>query len=150
MGPKHEPWPSAPVRWTIWSVYALAWTVSLLVPKPAGSAHMTEQIAERVISPEAAWKTDDVLPFGSVVHVCAYALFAALTGWLRAGPRRWWLLALLVGHGALTEFLQYLLPTGRNGCVADVGLDCIGITMGVALTGKWWLRSDANRGNGSP
>jgi hypothetical protein len=146
MGANREAWASSRIRWSIWSVYAVAWTISLLVPRPSGSAHLTERIAGRVVNEQAAWKADQVLPFGSVVHVCAYALFAGLSGWLQVAPRwRWWLLALLIGHGALTEYLQWLLPTGRNGCVTDVGLDAIGILLGVALTWKWWFGGEGLR-----
>jgi hypothetical protein len=62
-----------------------------------------------------------------------------LTGWLVVRQRtRWLLLALLFGHACGTELLQYLMDVGRTGSVRDVGLDWLGIALGVALTWKWY------------
>ena len=52
------------------------------------------------------------------------AAIAGLSAWLHVPARHRWVLLLFMGlHGAGTEFLQWLLPTGRNGCLRDVGLD---------------------------
>jgi VanZ family protein len=38
----------------------------------------------------------------------------------------------LLGHGALTEFLQQFVE-GRTGTLFDVGLDTIGVLVGLAI-----------------
>jgi VanZ family protein len=127
--------PPPPMRWLIWALYMVAWTTALLVPVPP--------------QPEGSPLTEpDVrFYFSKAVHVSAYTAFALLTGWLRA-PVRWrsWLLALLFAHGAATETLQALLPTGRHGCVEDVLLDSLGISIGLALSWKWWRRQSPSLG----
>jgi VanZ family protein len=118
--------PAAPVRWLIWAGYVTAWTAALLVPVP--------------VEPDTGLRSPAVLfVFAKFVHLSAYALLAVLTGWLRApGKYRWLLLAFLPAHAALTEFLQWLLPTGRTGCIQDVLLDLVGISVGMALSWRWW------------
>src|SRR5208337_1845642 len=123
------------VRWRLWWTFVVLWTVALLMPLP--------RLKEK--GPE--WD-DAIFTFSKSVHIGAYAFFAGLSAWLHVPARHRWLLLVFMGlHGAGTEFLQWLLPTGRNGCLRDVGLDYIGILLGVALTWKWWpasRRSDRN------
>jgi hypothetical protein len=50
----------------------------------------------------------------------------------------------------LTEYLQYLTYDffHRTGKWSDVGLDCIGIVLGIALTCKlWFAPSNQDRGH---
>jgi VanZ family protein len=116
---------SRPIRWLIWSTYAVAWTTALLVPLPEmPPATGLHQPLPRFL-------------FAKTVHVSAYALFTILSAWLRTS-HRWLLLAFLVAHAAGTEILQAILPTGRTGCIEDVGIDLIGITIGVMLSWRWW------------
>jgi VanZ family protein len=119
--------PARRVRWVVWGAFVLAWTVALLVPIPAKPAAL----------PQEWWELK--FYFAKSLHASAYAFLAILSAWLHvARPRRWLLLLFLVGHAAGTEFLQWLLPTGRTGCVSDVGIDVLGILVGTALSWKWW------------
>ena len=106
-------------RWWCWSAYALAWTTALLVPVPSGDW------------PPGPLDLDLRFGFAKLVHLSAYAVFAALTGWLRAPPRyRFVLMFVLMGHATLTEMLQYLLEfIGRYGSLSDVALDHVGIAI---------------------
>jgi VanZ family protein len=119
--------PPSSVRWLIWSAYAVAWTTALLVPVPEMPA------ATGLQEPHYRFL------FAKTVHVSAYALFTVLSAWLLVSPRyRWLLIGFLVAHAAGTEILQALLPTGRTGCIEDVGIDLIGIALGLALSWRCW------------
>ena len=61
-------------RWPIWVVYQLAWTVALLVPLAPSLHGDTQNLFIEFL-------------FAKIVHISAYAVLAALTGWLRAPPR---------------------------------------------------------------
>src|SRR5262249_4890516 len=123
--------PSLTLRRWILLLYALALTISLLVPQPIRSAD--PQVKESLYI------------FGKTVHIVAYATFTALAGWVLLPARyRWVLVVMLIGHGMLTEWVQYITYDilGRTGQWSDVGLDAIGIAVGLALTCKWWLAPD--------
>jgi hypothetical protein len=119
--------PPLVVRRWLCALYALSWSVALIVPLP-------------IKPPDPSW-IPSFWTFSKTVHVTAYALFAALCGWMLV-PRRYrgLLMVFLVGHGMLTEYVQYLTNDlfGRTGQWSDVGLDVIGIVLGVAVTWKWW------------
>lgn len=75
------------------------------------------------------------------VHVLVYTVFAMLSGWLRIDPRyRWLMMFFLMLHAWGSEMLQELLYPicFRGGSLIDVGLDVVGIVLGVGLTWKWW------------
>src|SRR5438105_413186 len=113
-------------RWFLWSAYAIAWTVSLLVPVPV---HPGDDPAAR----------EGLFLFSKAVHISAYAVFTALTGWLAVrGRARWLMLGVLSLHALGTEGLQYLMDLGRVGCWSDVGIDHIGIALGLAWSLKCW------------
>lgn len=114
-------------RLILWALYAVAWTTALLVPLP--------------IKPATAASIEQVYWFGKALHVSAYVVMTGLTGWLPVPRgRRWLLLLFLSAHACLTEYLQWLLDIGRTGCWSDVGLDHLGIALGLVVTGKLWLR----------
>jgi len=117
--------PGAAVRWFVWLAYAAAWTQALLMRNPIPSDILQQHPLPFFL-------------FAKSVHVCAYALFAVLTGWLLL-PLRWrcLLLAALGLHGAATEYLQHFVA-GRNPSLRDVGLDLLGLVLGVALTWRLW------------
>jgi VanZ family protein len=74
--------------------------------------------------------------------VTAYATFAILSGWLfLPGRWRWLMLAFISLHAFGTEFLQRYVPE-RGPSLWDVGIDHIGIAIGLVLSSKWWLKSD--------
>jgi VanZ family protein len=121
-------WPSLTIRRWLWLAYAVAWTIALLAPVP-------------LKNPPNPLVAEAVFTFSKALHVMAYALFTGLSAWMMLPlPFRWLLIIFLVGHGMLTELLQYLMHDlcGRTGQWSDVVLDCIGITIGVAVTWKWW------------
>lgn len=119
-------------RWVIWLLFLAAWTAALLVPIPDSGP--LEGNEPTIITLKYA--------FSKSVHVSAYAVFAALTGWLRAPARRRWLLMFfLMAHGTLTELLQQFIAT-RNGCLPDVGFDNAGIAIGALIAWGWWTAAD--------
>jgi len=106
--------------WLGWGTLLAALTVGLLSPA-----------APKVVS--AALPPGLSFYVGKSIHVGAYALLACLVCWLPV--RRSVRVALcvgLVGHGALTEYLQTLVE-GRTGQLSDVGLDTIGVLLGLAV-----------------
>lgn len=72
------------------------------------------------------------LPFPNadkVVHLSVFAL-PALLGLLAGLPGRW-VVAVLVGHAALSEVVQGLLLAGRSGDPVDALADVVGVGLGV-------------------
>jgi VanZ family protein len=113
--------------WTLWILYVGAWSAALLRPEPAHAA-------------AALLPSDDVRFYIlKTVHVLAYLILTVLTGLLQMPrPWRWLLLLFLSAHGMGTEFLQQFVPP-REGSWRDVGLDHLGICLGVLLAWKWWF-----------
>jgi VanZ family protein len=114
-------------RWLLWTVFVIAWTTALLTTKPV-------HVAQAVLAPRA------IFPAAKLLHVSAYALLAVLSGWLIV-PARWrWVLLLFISfHAFGTEFFQQFVPE-RGPTLWDVGIDHIGIALGLTLSFKWWLR----------
>jgi VanZ family protein len=123
-----RPWSGPRLRWLVWGVYVVIWSVALLRPEPA---HVSE-----VVFPEHETR----FLAAKSLHVGAYALFAILSAWLPV-PRRWrWLLIMLISaHGMATEFFQQFVPD-RSASWRDVGFDHVGLVLGVLLSWKWWRR----------
>src|SRR5712664_3400361 len=82
-------WPSARVRWLIWIVYVVAWTLSLERPYP------------RLVLEQKAIDEWYVHYFGKAVHVSAFACFAILSAWLHVPGRYRWLLVLFMSLHAI-------------------------------------------------
>jgi VanZ family protein len=115
------------IRWALWTLCVTVWTVLLLTPHPVRAAH-------EVLPAEATW------PVSKCLHVAAYAFLTVLSAWLGVrGDRRWLLLGFLSLHGMATEYFQTFVPE-RHGSWSDVGIDHIGIALGLALSWKWWRR----------
>jgi hypothetical protein len=137
--PGRQPRVAAKLRWLVWCAYVVLWTAALLVPVPTHGPVLDELDAERRYL------------FAKAVHVAAYLVFAVLTGWVRA-PARWrWLLVFgLAAHGTATELLQWALAnyTQRTGQLTDVGLDHLGVALGLLISWKWWSAADAPAGDG--
>jgi VanZ family protein len=114
------------LRRAVWLVYAVLWTAALTTPWPA-------EASEAVLPEESQFTV------GKSLHVCAYALLCALTGWQRFLTPRWrpLLLLALSAHAALTEVAQLYVPH-RHGCWEDVALNHIGLYLGVVLAWRWW------------
>jgi VanZ family protein len=113
------------VRWLVWGAYALTWTTLLVMPMPS-----TE--------PWEEFGFDVKYLLGKSLHVAAYALLTALTGWLRPPFRfRLLLLFLVMAHAPVTELIQ-LHVSNRTGCLEDVGFDHLGAAVGLLLAWRWW------------
>jgi VanZ family protein len=117
--PRAVPW----LRWLVWVVYLAAWTQALLTPIPLDQVPASPDL---------------LFVMAKCLHVTAYAVLAILSGWLRVPwPWRWLLLAALAAHGMATEFGQQFVRT-RHPSVRDVGLDWLGLAIGIAVSWKWW------------
>jgi VanZ family protein len=113
------------IRWLAWCVVLVAWTIALLTTEPV-------HVAEAVLAPRM------LFPASKFLHVSAYALLAVLSGWLQVSFRfRWLLLVFLSLHAAGTEYLQQFVPE-RVPSLRDVGIDHVGIVLGLAVSWKWW------------
>lgn len=122
------------VRWLIWGLFTLAWTVSLEVPVPIPEP-----------TPGAVTEMTARLLFSKGVHVAAYAFFTLLSAWPRLPMRyRWLMMFFLMAHATATEVLQEMLHEwcGRGGKLSDVAFDQVGILVGFMIGWKWWMRPD--------
>lgn len=114
------------VRWVVWIAYTAAWTVALLTPQPV---HVAAAILPK----------DTGFYYSKALHIAAYAGLVVLTAWLRVTPRVRWLLLLFVSaHGFATEYLQNFVPE-RVASWRDVGIDHVGIVLGMILSAESWL-----------
>jgi hypothetical protein len=121
-----KPWRAA-LAWAAWCLFLGAWTAALLTPQPV-------QLADATL-PEAT-----VFPAAKLLHVSAYAFLALSGTWLGLrAPFSWPLLVLLSIHALGTEYLQQFVDL-RTGSWRDVGLDHLGIALGLGLTvgWRWW------------
>jgi VanZ family protein len=117
----------AAILWTLWLLYVAAWSTALLTPHPV-------RVAEAVLPKESLFGTAKTL------HVLAYLAWTVLTLYLPAPrPIRFGLLIFLSAHAMATEYFQQFVPP-RTGSWRDVGLDHVGILLGLALfgIGHWW------------
>src|ERR1700757_2688746 len=130
MGPEPaSPPPPSPWSWRglVWLAYFALWTYGLLMRMPPSGP------------PGLKWLSSSYQFYiAKTVHVVAYAGLAGLSGWLRVPCRfRWILLFIIMAHAPATELLQ-LGVEGRTGSLRDVGLDHLGIGLGLLVTWKWW------------
>jgi VanZ family protein len=106
-------------------VVVVAWTIALLTTEPV---HVAEAVLAKPM----------LFPASKFLHVSAYALLAVLSGWLQVSFRfRWLLLVFLSLHAVGTEYFQQFVPE-RFPSLRDVGIDHIGIVLGLAVSWKWW------------
>ena len=114
-------------RWLVWGAFIVLWTVLLVIPMPTSGPIARMPVGRKYILTKS-------------VHVCAYGLFAVLTGWLSVRPRyRWLLLFVVMAHGTATELIQFYF-TSRDGNLDDVGFDNFGVLLGLIISWKWWTR----------
>ena len=103
----------------------ILWTIGLLIPVPKESA-------TKVLDTEYK-----LFVAGKMLHISAYAFLTVLAGLLTLSTRhRWWLLGLLSFHGFATEFFQQFVNRGAS--LRDVGLDHIGIVLGLMAGWRRW------------
>jgi len=116
-------------RWLLWCVFVVIWTTALLTTEPVHVAHA-------VLAPRF------IFPMSKMLHVSAYALLAILSGWVIVPVRRRWILLVFMSlHAFGTEFFQQFVPE-RGPSLRDVGIDHIGIAIGLLLSCTWWLKSN--------
>ena len=121
-------------RIVVWTAVFACWTVSLLRPIPPGAV-------EAVGGPEPSFW------FAKSLHVSVYAAFALSAAFLPGSlALRRWIPVALVLHGGLTEYLQQFVHRGASW--RDVGLDTLGVAIGVILTWKRWIGTASRRGRG--
>jgi VanZ family protein len=121
-------WELAPRwRWVVWGIYVILWTTMLIMPTPDTGNWTIEDLG-----------LDLKYVIGKSLHVGAYATLAILTGWLGVPARRRWLLVFVImAHATATELIQLCIPS-RTGSLQDVGIDNLGIGLGLLLSWKWW------------
>jgi len=121
------------VRWLALLLVLTVWTMALLTPQPV-------QAAQAVLPPEMEF------PTAKTLHVGAYAFLTVLACRLpRGGPCRWLPLAVLSLHGLGTEYLQQFVES-RCGCWQDVGLDHVGIALGLLVGWIGWRKTESADG----
>jgi VanZ family protein len=114
-------------RWPVWWILVALWALALLTPQPV-------DVEKKIVPAEAIFSASKGL------HIAAYAFLAGTAAWLPAWRGyRWVPLAVLSLHGCGTEFFQQFVPA-RHGCWEDVGIDHIGITVGLLITLTRWRR----------
>lgn len=112
-------------RWSVWWLLVGLWALALLTPQPV-------EVGKAILPPEAMFSASKGL------HIGAYAFLTGVAAWLPAWRNwRWLPVAILSLHGFGTEFFQQFVPA-RHGCLEDVGIDHIGIAMGLLLTLVRW------------
>lgn len=122
----HEKPRSSTLRWSLWLGFTALWTAALLTQLP-------------LFARDAVVSEDIGFSLGKLLHVAAYAVFTSLTALLPLPLRwRWALLGFLSFHAMATEYLQQFVE--RSGSWLDVGLDHVGIVVGVVVMWKRWFR----------
>jgi VanZ family protein len=66
-----------------------------------------------------------------LVHLGVFALLGLTGRWAGVPPLP--LVLALAGYAGLSEVLQGLLPIGRSAEVLDAVVDCVGVSLGVAV-----------------
>jgi VanZ family protein len=111
-------WDRKILPWAVWLIALTVWTIALVSPDP---------VRKRIVPEEAAFS------LAKLLHVSAYAFLTVLLAWLPVSTRMRYRMAIgLVGHGALTEFLQTFVE-GRTGSIRDVLFDALGVGIGLLL-----------------
>jgi VanZ family protein len=112
--------------WAAWLVMLAIWTWALVTPYPV-------QVEHEVLPNGVGFPTSKAL------HVAAYAFLTGFGSFLPLrGAWRWLPFVVLSLHGFGTEFCQLFVPL-RTASLRDVGLDHVGILLGLVLTLKWRL-----------
>jgi VanZ family protein len=125
--------PAAPFRlgalWLVWLLSICIWTTALLTTYPV-------RVKEAVFTPQAGY------PASKLLHVGAYAALAAAAAWLLPGSKFRLLPVLFLSlHAFGTEYLQTFTES-RTGSLTDVGINHIGIALGLILTFWKWLPAE--------
>lgn len=114
-------------RWLLWWTMVGLWALALLTPQPVD--------ASKALLPEGAGYSA-----AKALHIGAYAFLTGAAAWLPPWRGwRWLPIAVLSLHGCGTEFFQQWVPQ-RHGCIADVGIDHLGIVLGLLFSWARWRR----------
>lgn len=133
-------WPARSLRWAVWWLFTLAWTTALLVPPSVVGWVFALFFPPPPVPVEDAKYEELKFLVAKSIHVAAFAFWAVLSAWLHLpGSGRWRLLIFLSLHAMATEFLQQFV--GRTGSWQDVGLDHIGVAVGLLLSWRWWFKA---------
>lgn len=125
-------WWSVEYRWAVWFGYVLISTVMLIGPS------LALMLRQQIDTGDNGDLDYQLFLASKVFHVVDYLGMALLTAWLPAPRRlRIFLLGFVAMHALGTEFLQQYVES-RTPSWRDVGLDYLGILIGVGLTWKWW------------
>ncbi len=112
------------MRLGLWWLAVAVWTLGLLTPHPV-------RLSKELFTASVGFS------LAKALHVSAYAVLTACIPWLGLRRGRWWLLVFLSFHAAATEFLQQWVPE-RTASLRDVGLDHLGILLGLLGTWRLW------------
>jgi VanZ family protein len=116
-------------RLLVWLLCLAVWTAALVTTYPA-------KVHEEILPPELQF------PTAKCLHVSVYGLLAGLASCLPLRSRwRWALVAVLSLHAFTTEYVQQYVDL-RHGSLRDVGIDHLGIALGLLLTWKWWWSAE--------
>ena len=119
-------------RWLIWTAIVIVWMAALQYPVPdSGSL------------PAAEFILTHRFLLGKSLHVLVYGGLTALSAFVPMATRyRWLMMLFLMTHAWGGEMLQEVLNPWchRGGSLSDVGIDIVGILLGVAASWKWWTR----------
>jgi len=126
-GPQRAPG----LRWTVWVAALVVYTYLLLAPDPWLPTWLRTTVGHKV--------TTD-LSVGKFAHGVMYGALTLWTFMLPVGRFGWLICVLILSlHGFGTEFVQLYVP-GRHGRWQDVGIDHVGIALGLMLGGVGcWL-----------
>lgn len=115
------------MRWLVWCGFTIVWTKALLSPIP--------------IDPAVSREHSTLLFYvHKTTHVAVYALYACLSAWIATSPRlRRCLLLFLLTHAVVVECGQNWVP-GRYATLHDIGLNLVGISVGVLITRARWRK----------
>ena len=119
-------------RWLIWTAVLIVWTVGLQFPVPEPRSW-----------PAGEFIVTNRFLLGKSLHVLVYGGLTALSARVPTAMRyRWLMMLFLMVHAWGGEMLQELLNPWchRGGSLSDVGIDIVGILLGVAASWKWWTR----------
>jgi VanZ family protein len=112
--------------WWLFLVSVVAWTIALVMPIPGKSSEVLGGDRNKFL-------------FAKILHALAYTYLTVLAGMIHRTPRQGWLLlAGLSAHAFLTEFLQLFVNRGASW--RDVGIDHIGVALGLIISHRLWRR----------
>ena len=115
----------------------LLWTWELLAENP-----VPESVSRAIPNEWKVW-------LAKSLHVGAYAFLTVLAGLLPVGRKYFWgAIVLLLLHGIGSEIGQTFVD-GRHGSIRDVGLDWVGVVLGLLVLqlGKWMFGRGGERGS---